>query len=160
MSAQRLPQPDDAIYAVRQWKQTLDPSVKWWQRWFHRLVYVPVNEFALKVVKLPPATSVTIDGSKVTFSWLEDGGFFTSEHEADLACLTERYSYQRLTYGRAFPADSAQCAGPTIFPRAENPRKRAAPILEMVITPRKEITKSLSTLKQETNKLSEVLSPK
>jgi hypothetical protein len=137
MSAQPLPQVDDSIYAVRQWKETIDPSAKWWQKWFHRFIYLPFNEFTLKVIKLPPATSVTVEGSKVTFSWLEDGGFFASEDQADFACLTERYSYQRITFGRAFGPESAQVLGPTIFPRATRPRKRAKPVLEMIINPRR-----------------------
>lgn len=135
MSAQRLPQPDDVIYAVRQWKETLDPNAHWWQRWFHRFVYKPFNEFALKVVKIPPATSVTIEGNKVTFSWLEDAGFFASEDQADSACLTPRDSYQQMVFGRAYPSETAQFIGPTIFPRAKNPRKRARPVLAMIIKP-------------------------
>lgn len=157
MSAQRLPEPDDSIYVVRQWKDTLDSTAKWWQRWFHRFLYLPFNEFALKVVKLPPATSVTIEGSKVTFSWLEDGGFFGSEDQADTACLTERDSYQRMTYGRIFPADSAQCVGPTVFPRAKRPRKRAHPILEMIIKPRKEDDRERQQLAQTLAQLNQVL---
>jgi hypothetical protein len=138
MSAQHLPKPDETIYAVREWKNTLDPRAKWWQRLFHRFIYQPFNEFSLKVVKIPPATSVTVDGRRVTFSWLEDAGFFASEDEADHACLTDRTSYQEMTFGRIFPWDSAQCVGPTIFPRAKRPLKRAKPILSMVLSPRKE----------------------
>lgn len=157
MSARRLPEVDDAIYAVRQWKQTLDFNAKWWQRWFHRFVYLPFNEFSLKVVKLPPATSVTIEGKKVTFSWLEDGGFFGDEDQADAACLTERYSYQQVTYGRAFPSDSAQCLGPTIFPRAKRPHKRARPILSMVIKSRKEDDRERQQLADTLARLNQVL---
>lgn len=160
MSAQRLPQPDDSIYAVRQWKQTLDPGAKWWQKLFHRLLYCPFNEFALKVVKVPPATSVTIDGSRVTFSWLEDGGYFGSEDEAEIACLTDRHSYQRMTYGRAYPSDSAQCVGPTIFPRAKNPRKRAAPVLAMVIKPRREEDQERQELAECLAQINQVLEPR
>jgi hypothetical protein len=157
MSAQRRPEPDDCIFAVRHWKDTLDPSAKWWQRWFHGLVYLPINELALKVFKIPPATSVTIEGPKVTFSWLEDGGYFSSEDEAELACLTDRHSYQRMTYGRAYPADSAQCVGPTIFPRARNPRKRAQPVLAMLIKPRKEDDREREQLARTLTKLNQVL---
>jgi hypothetical protein len=157
MSARRLPEVDEVIYAVRHWKHTLDPSAKWWQRWFHRFIYLPFNEFSLKVVQVPPVTSVTIDGPKVTFSWLEDGGYFGSEHEADLACLTERDSYQQMTYGRAFPFESAQCIGPTIFPRAKSPRKRAQPVLAMLIKPRKEDDHERERLAQTLTKLNQVL---
>ena len=157
MSARRLPQPDDVIYAVRQWKETLDPSAKWWQRWFHRFLYKPFNEFALRVVKIPPATSVTIEGRKVTFSWLEDAGFFASEDEADFACLTPRDSYQQMVFGRAYPSETAQFIGPTIFPRAKNPRKRAKPILEMVIKPRKKDEAEQRSLHDALVRLNQVL---
>lgn len=137
MSARRLPQTDETIFAVRQWKETLDPSAKWWQRWFHRFVYLPFNEFSLKVMKIPTVTSVTVEGKRTTFSWLEDEGFFADEDAADAACLTERWSYQGMPFGQQFPADSAQVVGPTVFPRAKNPRKRAKPILRMIIKDRK-----------------------
>jgi hypothetical protein len=157
MSAQRLPRTDDLIYAVKLWKDTLDPSAKWWQRWFHRFIYLPFNEFSLKVVKIPPATSVTIEGDKVTFSWVEDGGFFGSEHEADQACLTERTSYQAQTYGRVFPTDSAQCVGPTIFPRSKRPLKRANPIFEMMIKSRTEDRRAQQEREEERAQLKECL---
>lgn len=138
MSAHPVPQVDGTIYAVRIWKDTLDPCAKWWQRWFHKFIYLPFQEFSLKVVKVPTVTSVTVEGDKTTFSWLEDGGFFASEHEADIACLTDRWSYQGMPFGRLFPSDSAQVLGPTVFPRAKNPRKRAEPMLALVIKDRKQ----------------------
>jgi hypothetical protein len=115
------------------------------------------NEFSLRVMKIPPATSVTIEGNKVTFSWMEDGGFFGSEDEADQACLTERSSYQWMTYGRVFPPDSAQCVGPTIFPRAKKPLKRAAPIFEMVIKSRTEDQRAQQEREEERAQLKECL---
>jgi hypothetical protein len=157
MSARPLPEADGVIYAVRQWKETLDSSAKWWQRWWHRLVYLPFNEFSLRVMKLPPATSVTVDGSRTTFSWLEDTGFFADEDQADAACLTERYSYQQVTFGRAFPAESAQCLGPTIFPRSKRPHKRARPILAMVIKSRREDDREHQQLAACLRRLNQVL---
>lgn len=157
MSARQLPAVDESIYAVRQWKDTLDPSARWWQRWFHRFIYLPFNEFSLKVIKIPPATSVTVEGPRVNFSWLEDGGFFDSEDQADTACLTDRHSYQRMAYGRIFPSDSAQCIGPTIFPRAKRPRKRATPILEMIIKPRREDDRDRRQLADHLAYLNQVL---
>lgn len=153
MSARHRPETDEVIYAVRQWKETLDTSAKWWQRLFYKLAYRPFNEFSLRVVKIPPANTITVEGDRVIFTIVEDGGYFGSEHEADLACITERDSYQAMTYGRAYPRESAQCIGPTIFPRAKNPLKRAAPILEMVITSRKVDQR----IKQELTRLNETL---
>lgn len=160
MSAQRLPETDDPIFAVRLWKNTLDRDAKWWQRLFHQFIYLPFNEFSLKIVKIPPSTSVTVDGTRVTFSWLEDAGFFASEDQADIACLTDRHSYQRLTYGRAFPSDSAQCSGPTIFPRAKNPRKRAKPILNLIIKDRAQDEKEHQELAECLLQLNQVLEPR
>lgn len=157
MSARPLPSVDETIYVVREWKTTLDPSAKWWQKLFHRFLYCPFNEFALKVVKIPPATSATIDGSKVTLSWVEDSGFFADEDQADFACLTPRYSYQAMTFGRLFPSESAQCVGPTIFPRAKQPRKRAKPILTMIIKPRAEDDRERRTLAETLNHLNRLL---
>lgn len=133
MSTNPLPSVDQTIYAVREWKETLDPYAPWWRRWFHRFVYLPFNEFSLRVMKVPTCTSATVVGNEVRLSWLEDAGFFGSEHEADLACLTERFSYQGLPYGRLFPCESGQSINPTIFPRARNPRKRARPVLSLVM---------------------------
>ena len=157
MSAQPLPDTDESIFVVREWKQTLDLSAKWWQRWFHRFVYLPFNEFSLKVVKIPPVTSVTLEGHKVTFRWLEDGGFFASKDQADNACLTERWSYQEMTFGRLFPSESAQCISPTIFPRAKRPRKRGTPILSMIIKPRKEEDRDRRILAERLTTLNQVL---
>jgi hypothetical protein len=157
MSARRLPDTDETIYAVKQWKETLDPTARWWQHWFHRFVYKPFNEFSLRVMKIPPVTSFTVEGDRVSFSVVEDGGFFGSEHEADLACLTEHDSYQGLPYGRVFPRRSAQCVGPTIFPRAKRPLKRAVPIFGMIIKSRKEDDRERRTLAQQLNHLNQLL---
>lgn len=153
MSARRLPEPDDGIYTVKQWKETLDPGAPWWQRWYHRFVYRPFNEFSLRVMKVPPDNHITIDGNKVSFSLVEDGGFFASEHEADLACLSERDSYQQYTFGRLYPRGSGQHIGPVIFPRAKNPRKRADPVLRMLIKP----CKVEEQMRQELAKISKTL---
>lgn len=157
VSAQRLPETDQMIFIVREWKEVLDPSAKWWQRWFHRFVYLPFNEFALRVMKIPPVSSATIEGRRVTFSWLEDAGFFATEEQADTACLTERWSYQGMTFGRLFPSESAQCVGPTIFPRAKRPLKRARPVLSMIIKPRKEEDRERQQLAQTLARLNQVL---
>ena len=157
MSANPLPSVDATIYAVREWKETLGPECKWWQKWFHRFIYLPFNEFSLKIVKIPPVTSATLCGDKVQFSWLEDGGFFASEDEADVACLTNRYSYQGMPFGRAFPSVSGQLLGPTIFPRAKNPRKREQPILSLVFKDRKKDEQEQRTLAEYLQQLHQVL---
>lgn len=152
-----LPVVDETIYAVRVWKETLDARSPWWQRWFHRFLYLPFNEFSLKVMKVPTVTGATIIGSEVRLSWLEDEGFFGSEYEADIACLTDRYSYQGLPYGRSFPEVSGQCLGPTIFPRAKNPRKRARPMLSLIFKNRKQEESEQQQIAQCLKRLNQVL---
>lgn len=157
MSASQPLPAEQTIFAVREWKSTLDPRSKWWQRWFHRFVYLPFNEFSLRVMKVPTVTHAVIHGEKVELSWLEDAGFFASEDEADIACLTERYSYQGLPFGRSLPSDSAQFVNPTIFPRAKNPRKRAQPVLSLVIKDRKQDEYEQRTLSEYIQQLNQVL---
>lgn len=117
----------------------------------------PFNEFALRIIKIPTATSVTVTGNEVRFSWLEDGGFFASEDEANIACLTDRFSYQALPFGRSFPSRSAQFNSPTIFPRATNPRKRARPTLSLIIKDRKKDEQERQTLAECLTQLNQVL---
>lgn len=162
MSApRRLPETDDTVFMVAQWKDDLDPSAKWWRRAFYRFLYRPFNEIALKVFKIPPFTNVVIDGSKVRFERFEPQGFFGSEHEADLACLGERWSYKDYTYGRLMPPQGGQVGKGPVFPRAKNPGKRVAPIFEFIIKDRRQDNKerkALAECLQQMNKdLSQVL---
>lgn len=157
MSANPLPSTDNTIFIVREWKETLDPHSKWWQRWFHRFIYLPFNEFSLKVMKIPTVSSATISGDEVRFSWLEDCGFFSSEHEAEMACLNGRTSYQGVPFGRLFPDRSCQCLGPTIFPRAQQPRKRARPVLGLVFKTRKQEEDEQQAFAKCVKQLSQIL---
>ena len=137
MSARRLPETDDTIYMVSQWKSEIDKSEPWWRRAYYRFIYLPFQEFSLKVVKVPKPTEVEIDGKKVTFRIWEPQGFFGSEHEADIACLAERWCYKDYRYGRLMPDGSGQYGNGPVFPRTTNPTKRVEPVLSMVIKDRK-----------------------
>lgn len=137
MSAQ--PQVDQTIYMVAQWKDELDPVVPWWQRWYYRFIYVPFNEFSLRVFKIPRATEVLIEGKRVSFRWWEVEGFFGSEHEAEQGCLTERWYYKDYPFGRLMSVESGQYGRGPVFPRARNPRKREHPILDYSIVPRRQL---------------------
>ena len=139
MSAQRLPQVDDRIRIVVQWKDMIDPGSPWWRKLYYRLLYAPFLEFSLKVMKIPNPTQATeVDGKKATFSWLEWQGFFASDEEARVACLEPKWGFKALPYGRLLPKESGQCIGEWIFPRAQNPTKRAPLILSHVIKDRKQ----------------------
>lgn len=153
LSAQPLPQVDDTIFTVVQWKNEIDLDSPWWKRLYYKLIYCPFMEFSLKVVKLPKPTEATIEGKKVHFSWLEIQEHFSSADEADLACVGERWGYKDYPFGRSLPSSSGQVGNGPVFPRARNPRKRIKPIMEMTILPRRRITK----LEGEVARLHQVL---
>jgi hypothetical protein len=153
MSARPLPQVDDTIYTVTQWKDELDSTYKWWQKAFYRFLYLPFNEFALRVVKIPRATEVVVKSNEYSFRWWEVEGHFSSVHEADIACLTERYCYKDYPFGRQLPGISGQIGHGPVFPRAKDPRKRIQPIMDTTFLPRREV----SWLRNEIARLNQVL---
>jgi hypothetical protein len=153
MSANPLPQVDDVVYTVTQWKDELDPRAPWWQKAFYRFIYLPFQEFSLKAVKIPRPTETIIEGGKISFRIWEIQGHFASEHEADIACLTDRYCYKDYPFGRPYAPESGQIGKGPVFPRAKNPNKRIRPVLEMAIIPRRKITK----LEGEVARLHQVL---
>jgi hypothetical protein len=157
MSAARLPQVDDVIYTVAQWKDDLDPDSPWWRRWFYKLVYRPFNEFSLKVMKIPPITNVVIEGNKVRFERFEIQGHFSSEHEADISCLTERWSYKDYPFGRLMPPEGGQYGDGPVFPRSTTPRKRTEPIFEYVIKDRRKDERERRTLAECLHELNQQL---
>lgn len=156
MSARPLPETDTEIFMVVQWKDIVNDGSPWWRRLYYRTLYQWFMEFSLKVMKIPNPTEVTIEGKQIRFSWLEHQGFFQSEDQADFACLAERWGYKRIIFGRAFPPESGQYDSPWIYPRAKHPRKRAKPILKMIITPR-ETTDRLAELEREITELRRVI---
>lgn len=157
MSAAPKPQVDDTIYTVTQWKEELDPSYKWWQKVFYRWLYLPFNEFALRVVKIPKATEVVVKDNEYSFRWWEVEGHFGSADEADLACLTERYCYKEYPFGRLYTPQSGQIGNGPVFPRAKNPVRRIQPILQMVIKDRKQDDRERTTLAEALKQLNQVL---
>lgn len=159
-SARPLPETDAEMFMVVQWKDIVNDVSPWWQKLYYRTIYKWFMEFSLRVMRIPNPTEVTqIDGQKSTFSWLEHQGFFQSEDQADFACLAERWAYKRFIFGRALPSETGQYDSPWIYPRSKNPRKRAKPILRMVITPR-ETTDRLIELEQQVAQLRRELSIK
>lgn len=137
MSASRLPEVDQDVFLVAQWKFQLDARCNHWQRWWFKFVFLPLVRFSFNYVKIPPVTEVSIEGDKTVCSWYEIEGLFLDEHQADLACLGRYWSYKRFPFGRLLPSESAQY-GATVFPRAGNPRQREQPQrLALVIKDRK-----------------------
>jgi hypothetical protein len=121
------------------WKDEVDSTYRWWQKAFYKYLYLPFNEFSLRVVKIPKATEVEREGNKVRFRIWEIIGHYSSPDEAEIACTTPRHCYKDYPYGRRFPDISGQVGSGPIYPRAKNPRKRIDPIMEMAIIPRKRV---------------------
>jgi hypothetical protein len=153
MSARPLPQVDDTIYTVSLWKDELDSTYKWWQKAFYRFLYLPFNEFSLKVIKIPKATEIEREGDKVRFRIWEIIGHYGSPDEADITCTTPRHCYKDYPYGRRFPDISGQIGHGPVFPRAKDPRKRIQPIMDTTFLPRREV----SQMRNEIARLNQVL---
>lgn len=125
-TARPLPDVDQDVYLVAQWKYELDSRCTRWQCWWFKYIFLPIVRFSFRRVGIPPVTEVTAEGGKITCSWYEIEGVFADADEADLACLGRYWSYKRFPFGRLLPPESAQY-GTTIFPRAKNPRNRHQP---------------------------------
>lgn len=135
------PEPKD-VFKVSVWKTKPDSSAPWWQRYFHRFIYLPFQNFSITVMKIPPAKQVIVESDaqgniRKTFGWFEDIGIFEHEDQANAGCLTESEFYTRLPYGRLMPEQSAQYEyGCPTFPRRKNPKRWAKPVLSLVIKDR------------------------
>lgn len=145
MQAEQSVSPEPGhVFKVSAWKTKPDLSAPWWQRWFHRFVYLPFQSFSITVMKIPPTKQVIVESDaqgniKKTFGWFEDLGIFEHEEQADAGCLIESDFYTRLPFGRLMPAQSAQYEyGSPTFPRKKNPKKWASPVLSLVIKDRKQ----------------------
>lgn len=151
------------VFKVSAWKTKPDADAPWWQRWFHRFVYLPFQNFSITVMKIPPAKQVIVESDaqgnvRKTFGWFEDVGIFEHEDQADAGCLTESDFYTRLPYGRLMPAESAQYEnGCPTFPRKKNPKRWASPVLSLVIKDRKQEERKDKQLSGYLAQLNEIL---
>lgn len=158
VSARRLPEVDENICVVVQWKDMVDARSPWWRKAYYRFVYAPFLEFSLRVVKIPNPTEVSIEGKRIRFSWLEWQGFFASADQAEIACVGERWGYKALPFGRSLPDVSGQYLDSEwVFPRAKNPRKRARPMLAMVFKDRKQEERDGERLRDYLRRLNQEL---
>lgn len=150
MFPQRVAEHLDRVWMVAQWKWELDPGTSWYQRAFFKYVFRPFLHFSWNVMKIPTPKGVKeIDGKTQTFFWFENGGFFSSEDQADLACVGTYDGYKDVPLDRAFPPESAQYSS-LVFPRQKNPRQhRRSPSFHLIVAPRDE----LAQLKEEVAKL-------
>lgn len=136
----------DRIWMVAQWKWDLDPDTPWYRKAFFSYVFRPFIHFSWNVVKIPCPKGVEVNGKKVTVFWFENGGFFSSEDQADLACISEYHGYKDVPMDHAFPLASAQYSS-LVFPRQKNPRQhRKTPTFSLVLKDRKQEERQQQTL--------------
>lgn len=160
MFPQRVAERMDRVWMVAHWKWELDPDTPWYRKTYFRLFRL-ILHFSWNVMKIPTPKGVTeLDGKKQTFFWFENGGFFSSEDQAELACVNEWHGYKDVPLDRAFPPESAQY-GSLVFPRQKNPRQhRRRPNFSIVATPREEITnleKKIAELEKQIKELRQAI---
>lgn len=140
MFPQRVAERMDRVWMVAQWKYGLDNTTPWYRRFFFKYIFRPFLHFSWNMMKIPCPKGVQVDGKKLTFFWFENGGFFSSEDQAEIACTGYYDGYKDVPLDRAFPPESAQYSS-LVFPRQKDPRQhRRKPNFSIVATPREEIT--------------------
>jgi hypothetical protein len=146
----RVSQPLECVWMVVQWKWDLDPDTPWYRKWWLKIFRLFIH-FSWNVMKIPCPKGMEIEGDKQRIIWAENQGFFSSEDQAEIACITEWTGYKDVPMDRRFPLESAQYSS-LVFPRQKNPRQhRRAPTFHIVSAPRSE----LEQLKEEVTKLRE-----
>lgn len=160
MFPQRVSEHMDRVWMVAQWKYELDHGARWYRRAFFKHVYRRFIHFAFKRFGIPPVKGAQVEGRKTTYFWFENGGFFSSEDQAELACTGEWHGYKDVPLDRAFPPESAQYSS-LVFPRQKNPRQhRRRPNFSIVATPREEITnleKQIQELERQIKELRQAI---
>lgn len=147
----------DRIWMVAQWKWELDKDTPWYRRLYFRLIFRPFLHFSWRVMKIPCPKATEVVGDRYTYPWFENGGFFSSEDAADLACMSEWDGYKDVPLDRAFPPGSAQCTS-LVFPRQTNPRQhRRAPTFSLIVKDRKQEESQIKQLNQYLAELNRVL---
>lgn len=147
-------------WKVSVWKDDIDPSAPWWQRFYFKQIYLRFLDLSFKL-GIPKTKEVIVESDehgnvKRTFQWFEDIASFDTEEQADAACLTERYGYMEIPHGRSAPFESAQLKG-TVFPRKKNPRKWSKPVLSLIVKDRKQEEKEQDLIKKYLDRLHQAL---
>lgn len=138
MFPKRVSQPMDRVWMVAHWKWELDPSTPWYRRFFFKYFFRPFIHFSWNVMKIPCPKEIEVVDGKVKVSWFENGGFFSSEDQADLACVSNWHGYKDVPLDRCFPPESAQYSS-LVFPRQKNPRQhRKTPTFSIISRDRKQ----------------------
>jgi hypothetical protein len=157
MFPDRISQPLDRVWMVAHWKWELDAGTAWYRRVFFKYVFRPFIHFSWKVMKIPCPKGVQVEGGRVTCFWFENGGFFSSEDQADIACVNELHGYKDVPLNRCFPPESAQYTS-LVFPRQKNPRQhRKTPTFSLVVKDREQDERERATLAEALQQLNQVL---
>jgi hypothetical protein len=157
MMPERVADTQDRVWMVAHWKWDLDPSTPWYRRFFFKYVFRPFIHFSWNVMKIPCPKGIEIDGKKQTVLWFENGGFFSSEDQADLACISNWHGYKDVPLDRSFPLESAQYSS-LVFPRQKDSRQhRKSPTFNLVIKDRVEDERRNKTLADTLAYLNQVL---
>lgn len=147
----------DRVWMVAHWKWELDPNTPWFRRFFFRYIFRLFIHFSWNVMKIPCPKGMEINGGKQTILWFENGGFFSSEDQADLACVNEWHGYKDVPLDRCFPPESAQYSS-LVFPRQKNPRQhRKTPSFSLILKDRKQEERQQQTLAEYIARLHRVL---
>ena len=147
----------DRIWMVAHWKWELDPATPWYRNLFFKYIFRPFIHFSWNVMKVPCPKGMEIDGRKQTILWFENGGFFSSEDQAEIACMSNWHGYKDVPLDRAFPPESAQYSS-LVFPRQKNPRQhRKAPTFTLILKDRAEEERKAQVLKESLAELNRVL---
>lgn len=159
MFPQRVAERMDRVWMVAHWKWELDQGTPWYRRLYFKFFYWFIH-FSWNVMKIPCPKGMQIDGDKQTIFWFENGGFFSSEDQAELACTGKYHGYKDVPLDRQFPPESAQYSS-LVFPRQKNPRQhRRRPNFSIVATPREEITnleKQIAELERQIRELRQAI---
>ena len=157
MFPERVPDKLDRVWMVAHWKWELDESTPWYRRFFFKYVFRPFIHFSWNVMKIPCPKGVEVNGGKQTFFWFENGGFYSSEDQAEIACAGYYDGYKDVPLNRAFPPESAQYSS-LIFPRQKNPRQhRKMPTFSLILKDRKQEEQQQQTLANYIKRLHQVL---
>lgn len=157
MLPERVAQSMDRVWMVAHWKWDLDPATPWYRRFFFKYIFRPFVHFSWNVMKIPCPKGVEVTGNQQRFLWFENAGFFSSEDQAEIACLSEWYGYKDVPLDRGFPPESAQYSS-LVFPRQKNPRQhRKTPTFSFILKDRAEDQRCQQTLKEYIAELHQVL---
>lgn len=155
-----LPSEAGDVYKVLQWKHDIDPSEPRWKHVFFRYVFLKFLDFSFWL-GIPAVKEVVVESDQQgnvrrIYRWCEDQGIFASPEQAEAGCLTERWGYTKLPYGRLAPSESSYYGG-TVYPKKKNPRRWTKPTLSLILKDRVEEERTQQTLKQYLAELNHVL---